>query len=89
MAGQISPYCIVQFLGSSSYSFDETKNMITLEYNSNFSHKGIIKTLIPWSRSPDKKTHLEKLFNVFIDGKKIKSDFNSRRLEILYMEPGK
>ncbi len=80
------------------YTFDETKNMITLEYNSNFPHKGIIKTLIPWSRSPDKKPHLEKLFNVFIDGKKIKhrlerknediyvvieSDFNSRRLEIL------
>jgi len=77
--------------------------LLTLKYNSNFPHKGIIKTLIPWSFSPDKKPHLEKLFNVFIDGKKIKhrlerknediyivveSDFNSRRLEILYMESG-
>ena len=84
------------------YVFDEKNNKLTLDLNSNFPQKGIIKTLIPWSRSPDKKPHLEKLFNVFIDGKKIKhrlerrnediyivieSDFNSRRLEILCMEP--
>jgi hypothetical protein len=84
------------------YVFDEKNNKLTLDLNSNFPQKGIIKTLIPWSRSPDKKPHLEKLFNVFIDGKKIKhrlerknediyivieSDFNSRRLEILCLEP--
>ena len=87
---------------SYQYVFDEKNNKLTLDFNSNFPQKGIIKTLIPWSRSSDKKSHLEKLFNVFIDGKKIRhrlerknediyivieSDFNSRRLEILCMEP--
>jgi len=83
------------------YTFDEKNNKLTLDFNSNFPQKGIIKTLSPWGFSPDKKPHLEKMFNVFIDGKKIEhrlertnediyivieSDFNSRRLEILCME---
>ena len=83
------------------YTFDKKNNKLTLDFNSNFPQKGIIKTLSPWGFSPDKKPHLEKMFNVFIDGKKIEhrlertnediyivieSDFNSRRLEILCME---
>ncbi len=51
------------------YAFDETKNMITLEYNSNFPHDGSLRILIPWLNKVDREERLKRNLEVQIDGK--------------------
>jgi hypothetical protein len=51
------------------YSFDETKNKITLEYNSNFPHDGSLRILIPWLNKVDREERLKRNLEVQIDGK--------------------
>ena len=51
------------------YAFDENDDKLSLKYNSNFPHKGMLKILIPWSEETDKKEWLKRNFEVQIDGK--------------------
>ena len=80
------------------YSFDPHKNKITIQYNSNFPQKGIIKILNPWSDLFKTRNELNKKLEVLIDGKKAKfwleiinhdsfiifeSDFKQRAVEVI------
>jgi hypothetical protein len=54
------------------YKFDEKKNRVTLEYNSNFPHKGKIKILNPWHRSTtSSKENDQSKLEVRMDGAEI------------------
>lgn len=54
------------------YKFDENENRLTLEYNSNFLHKGKIKILNPWHRSkPGSKENDQSKLRVRMDGEEI------------------
>lgn len=81
------------------YKFDEKKNRVTLEYNSNFPHKGKIKILNPWyqSNTGSKENDQSKL-EVRMDGAEIpfitvrinydefiviETDFKKRFIEII------
>lgn len=83
------------------YNFDQSKNNITIRYNSNFPNKGKIKILNPWTDFMKCTKELNKKLEVLIDGKKtkfwletknhdsfiiFKSDFNHRTAEILLKE---
>jgi len=83
------------------YSFDAAKNKLTLQYNSNFPHKGTLKILSPWYDQNNRGEALKKKLEVQIDGKKtiflletinndefivIKTDFNHHVVEILFTE---
>ena len=71
--GEIGTLCINgtvnDFFVSYEYSFDDTKNTTTLEYNSNFPHDGSLIILIPWLNKVDQKERLKRNLEVQIDGK--------------------
>lgn len=52
------------------YNFDAAKNKLTLQYNSNFPGKGLLKILSPWSDQNNRGEALRKKLEVQIDGKK-------------------
>ena len=56
------------FFVAYEYSFDDTKNMITLEYNSNFPHDGSIRIIISWLNKVDQEERLKRNLEVQIDG---------------------
>jgi len=54
------------------YKFDENKNKLTLEYNSNFPHKGKIIVLNPWYQSSTgSQENGQSKFEVRMDGAEI------------------
>ena len=52
------------------YNFDAAKNKLTLQYNSNFPGKGLLKILSPWYDQNNRGEALKKKLEVQIDGKK-------------------
>jgi len=59
------------------YNFDAAKNKLTLQYNSDFPHKGTLKILSPWSDQNNRGEILKKKLEVQIDGKKTTFHFES------------
>lgn len=53
------------------YGFDEEIRKLTLEYNSNFSGKGIIKVLNPWKLQEAGEQESKRNWTVLIDGQSV------------------
>jgi hypothetical protein len=60
------------------YSLDEDKKKVTLSYNSNFPHIGLLKILIPWSEKTEEKDWLKRNLGVQIAGKRKNFRFETR-----------